>query len=86
MRQPGLEVKTQRRFRAITDSNHNLPVAENGLERNFEVEKPDTVYVGDITGIPTAEGWLYLAVRIDLYSRAGVGWALSARMTAEWVD
>jgi putative transposase len=86
MRQQGLEVKTRRRFRATTDSNHRQPVAENRLKRNFVVEKPDTVTVGDITFIPTAEGWLYLAVLIDLYSRKGVGWALSERMTAEFAD
>lgn len=86
MRQQGLEVKTRRRFRATTDSNHRPPVAENRLERNFAVEKPDTVYVGDITFIPTAEGGLYLAVLIDLYSRQVVGWALSERMAAELVN
>jgi putative transposase len=86
MRQHGLKVKTTWRFRATTDSHHHLPVAENRLKRHFEVEKPDRVTVGDITFIPTAEGWLYLAVLIDLYSRKGVGWALSERMTAEFVD
>lgn len=82
----GLKVKTRKRFRATTNSNHKLPVAENLLNRQFEVEQPDTVYAGDITYISTAEGWLYLAVLIDLYSRKVVGWAMSERMTATLVD
>ncbi len=61
-------------------------MAENHLDRHFEVKEPDQVYVGDITYIPTAEGWLYLAVLIDLYSRMVVGWAMSARMTMDLVD
>lgn len=56
------------------------------LERKFTVDTPDTVYVGDITYIPTREGWLYLAVVIDLFSRAVVGWAMSSRMTADLVN
>ena len=85
MRRQGLEAKARRRFKATTDSRHTLPVADNHLNRNFEVKEPDRVYVGDITYIPTAEGWLYLAVLIDLYSRMVVGWAMSARMTADLV-
>ncbi|EGW55810.1 IS3 family transposase [Candidatus Endoriftia persephone] len=53
------------------------------MDRQFLVAQPDTVYVGDITSIPTDEGWFYLAVLIDLYSRAVVGWAMSDRMTAQ---
>jgi len=86
MRRQGLEAKARRRFKATTDSRHFLPVAENHLNRKFEVGKPDRVYVGDITYIPTAEGWLYLAVLIDLYSRMVVGWAMSARMSADLVN
>jgi putative transposase len=86
MRQQGLEVKTRRRFRATTDSRHFRPVAENRLARQFKVEHPDSVYAGDITFIPTTEGWLYLAVLMDLYSRRMVGWALSERITTELVD
>lgn len=85
MKQQGLESKSQRKFKATTNSNHDRPVAPNLLDREFLVEQPDTVYAGDITYIPTEEGWLYLAVLIDLYSRAVVGWAMSERMTAPLV-
>ena len=83
MKLQGLESKSKRKFKATTNSKHGRPVAPNLLEREFMVEQPDTVYAGDITYIPTAEGWLYLAVMIDLYSRAVVGWAMSKRITAE---
>jgi putative transposase len=85
MRQQGLRCKTRRRFRATTNSNHNLPVAPNHLNRQFQVAVPDRVYVGDITYVATGEGWLYLAVYLDLYSRQVVGWAMSAWMTADLV-
>lgn len=83
MKQQNLESKSKRKFKATTNSKHNHPVAPNLLDRKFQVEQPDTVYVGDITYISTDEGWLYLAVLIDLYSRAVVGWAMSDRITAE---
>ncbi len=83
MKQQGLESKSKRKFKATTNSNHGRPVAPNLLDREFRVGQPDTVYAGDITYIRTDEGWLYLAVMIDLYSRAVVGWAMSERMTAE---
>lgn len=83
MKQQGLESKSKRKFKATTNSNHGRPVAPNLLDREFLVDQPDTVYAGDITYIPTDEGWLYLAVLIDLYSRAVVGWAMSERMTAQ---
>ena len=82
MKQQGLESKSKRKFKATTHSKHGRPVAPNLLDREFLVDQPDTVYVGDITYIPTDEGWLYLAALIDLYSRAVVGWAMSERMTA----
>lgn len=85
MKQQGLESKSRHKFKATTNSNHNRPVAPNLLAREFEVDKPNTVYVGDITYIATAEGWLYLAVWIDLYSRAIVGWAMSERINAQLV-
>lgn len=85
MRQAGLRCKTRRRFRATTNSNHTLPVAPNRLDRQFQVAEPDRVYVGDITYVATGEGWLYLAVFLDLYSRQVVGWAMSAWMTADLV-
>lgn len=83
MKQQGLESKGKRKFKATTNSNHGRPVAPNLLDRAFRVEQPDTVYAGDITYIQTDEGWLYLAVLIDLYSRAIVGWAMSERMPAQ---
>ena len=83
MKQQGLESKSKRKFKATTNSNHGRPVAPNLLDREFLVDQPDTVYAGDITYIPTNEGWLYLAVLIDLYSRAVVGWAMSERITAQ---
>ena len=83
MKQQGLKSKGQRKFKATTNSNHGRPVAPNLLDRAFRVEQPDTVYAGDITYIETGEGWLYLAVLIDLYSRAIVGWAMSERMPAQ---
>lgn len=85
MRQQGLRCKTRRRFRATTNSNHSLPVAPNRLDRQFQVAAPDRVYVGDITYVATGEGWLYLAVFLDLFSRQVVGWAMSAWMTADLV-
>jgi len=83
MKQQGLESKSKRKFKATTNSNHGRPVAPNLLDREFLVDQPDTVYAGDITYIQKDEGWLYLAVLIDLYSRAVVGWAMSERMTAQ---
>ena len=83
MKQQGLKSKSKRKFKATTNSNHDRPVAPNLLNREFLVDQPDTLYVGDITYIPTEEGWLYLAVLIDLYSRAVVGWSMSERMTAQ---
>lgn len=73
MVEQNLEVKTKRKFKPTTDSNHGQAVAPNGLDRQFEADQPDTAYVGDITYIWTAEGWLYRAVVIDLFSRAVVG-------------
>ena len=68
-----------------TDSKHSKPLFENKLDRQFEVGKPDIAYVSDITYINTQEGWLYLAVVIDLFSRKEVGWSMSSRMKAELV-
>jgi putative transposase len=86
MKLQGLESKVKRKFKATTNSNHGRPVAPNLLDREFQVDQLDTVYAGDITYIPTAEGWLYLAVMLDLCSRAVVGWAMSERMTAQLVN
>jgi transposase InsO family protein len=86
MKQQGLESKSKRKVKATTNSDHSRPVAANLLDREFRVECPDSAYAGDITDIQTDEGWLYLAVLIDLYSRAVVGWAMSKRMMAQLVD
>jgi transposase InsO family protein len=70
MEEENLQVQTRRKFKATTNSNHDKPIVPNLLEREFIVTTPDTVYVGYITYISTHEGWLYLAVVIDLFSRA----------------
>lgn len=85
MRNAGLYAKAARRFRITTDSSHTKEVAPDLLERNFRVEAPDRVYVGDMTYLWTEQGWLYLAVWIDLYSRLVVGWALGKRLDAALV-
>lgn len=86
MKEAELICKTKRKFKATTDSKHSKPVALNLLERNFTVDQPNHCYVGDITYIPTDEGWLYLATVIDLYSRKIVGWSMSNNMKAELVN
>lgn len=82
----GLACKTKRKFKATTNSSHTLPIAENRLKREFTVAQPNQVYVGDITYISTQEGWLYLAIVIDLYSRQVVGWSMAERMQATLVN
>jgi putative transposase len=73
------------KFRHTTDSNHSRPVAENVLARQFDPTRPNEVWVADITYIPTREGWLYLAVVEDLYSRMVVGWSMDSTMTSRLV-
>ena len=73
----GIEAKRKRRFRVTTQSRHSFPIAANVLARRFTVDRPDRIWVGDITFIPTQAGWLYLAVLLDLYARRVVGWAMS---------
>ena len=68
MKVHGIVGKAKKNFKATTNSKHTLPVAENLLNRNFKAAKPNTTWVSDITYIPTGEGWLYLAVILDLYS------------------
>lgn len=85
MAEKALAVKSQRKFKTTTDSTHGQAVAENVLDREFEVAQPDQCYVGDITYIWTTEGWLYLAVVIDPFSRAVVGWSMSRWLKAELV-
>jgi len=82
----GLACKTKRKFKATTNSKHNLPIAPNHLDRQFTVAQPNQTYVGDITYIHTQEGWLYLAVVIDLYSRQVVGWSMAEHMRAKLVN
>jgi transposase InsO family protein len=76
MREQGIRGKTPKRFVRTTDSKHRLPVAENILGRNFEPDGPNEVWCADVTYIPTGEGWLYLAVVEDLFSRMIVGWSM----------
>lgn len=85
MRDHAIRARGKRKFKATTDSNHGLPVSDNLLNRAFLQDRPDRVWTGDITYIATQEGWLYLAVVIDLFSRQVVGWALSERMTRQLV-
>ena len=77
--------RTARKFRNTTDSNHALPVADNVLDRQFDPTGPNEKWVGDITYIPTREGWLYLAVIEDLYSRKVVGWSMADHMESRLV-
>jgi transposase InsO family protein len=85
MKKNGIHAKTKKKFKATTNSKHNLPVAENLLDREFTVAEPSKAWVGDITYIATEEGWLYLSTWIDLCSRKIVGWSMSSRMTADIV-
>jgi len=86
MKSLGLKVNMKRRYKNTTDSNHNLPIAPNLLNRDFYASAPDTKYVGDITYISTGEGWLYLATVIDLYSRKVVGWSMDDTMKVSLVN
>jgi putative transposase len=85
MQQIGLKAKTKRRFRVTTNSRHSYPPADNLLQRNFTAQRPNQVWVSDITFIRTREGWLYLTVFIDLFSRSIVGWATSSSLGHEMV-
>lgn len=85
MREEGLRAKAAKKFKATTNSKHSQPVAPNTLNRDFSATAPNQKWVGDITYIWTEEGWLYLAVVIDLFSRKAVGWSIQSRMTAELV-
>jgi len=85
MRAHGLSAKTRRRYKATTDSAHSLPLADNVLDREFEQDSPDGVWLADITCIWTLEGWLYLAVVLDAFSRKVVGWSMDRRMPARLV-
>jgi len=81
MKENGWRSKVVRKYRATTNSSHNLPVAENMLNRQFEASRPNEKWVSDITYVATDEGWLYLAAILDLCGREIVGWAMDSRMT-----
>jgi transposase InsO family protein len=85
MKEAGIHVKSRKKFKVTTDSNHAKPVFDNRLNRDFAPGGQNQAYVQDITYLWTQEGWLYLATVIDLYSRRVVGWSMSSRMTAQLV-
>jgi putative transposase len=85
MKAAGVSVKRRKKYKVTTNSNHKQPVFDNVLTRDFATQQPDQAYVSDITYIWTQEGWLYLAVVIDLFSRKVVGWSMSSSMTAQLV-
>lgn len=85
MREAGVKTKRRRKYKVTTQSNHKLPVFENVLNRKFMTMAPNVAYVSDITYIWTEEGWLYLAVFIDLFSRRVVGWSMDSRMKSKLV-
>lgn len=86
MQQHGIRARGKRRFRiTTTDSRHSLPIAPNLLNRNFTAAAPNQAWTGDITYIPTGEGWLFLAVVIDLFSRRVVGWSMQPEMRSSLV-
>jgi putative transposase len=85
MQENGIKAKHKRRFKVTTDSKHNLPIAPNLLDRNFTPSAPNQVWTSDITYLWTNEGWLYLAIVLDLFNREVVGWSLKPRMTADIV-
>ncbi|MEY8712106.1 IS3 family transposase [Mangrovibacter phragmitis] len=83
LRRQGLRAKASRKFRPVSYREHGLPVSENLLKQDFSASGPNQKWAGDITYLRTDEGWLYLAVVIDLWSRAVIGWSMSSRMTAK---
>jgi len=85
MKDHGIRAATAKKFRVTTESNHSHSVAENVLDREFQQENPDCVWLADITYVWTCEGWLYLACVLDTYSRKIVGWSMNNRMTKDLV-
>ena len=83
MRRHGIRARCRRRFRTTTDSNHTFPLAPNLLARRFTAPAPNRVGLADITYVPTEEGWLHLAVVLDLFARKVVGWAMAPTMPQE---
>ena len=86
MKEEGIKAKRVKKSKRTTDSRHNLPVAENVLARDFKATRPDEVWASDITYVWTLEGWLYLVVFLDLYSRLVVGWAVSESLETWFVE
>jgi len=80
MRMNGIQARRRRRYKVTTQSQHDHPVAPNLLKREFTAERPNQVWLTDITYVPTAEGWLYLAAVLDLFSRQIVGWSMGSRL------
>ena len=85
MRDNGIAARAAKKFRCTTDSDHDLPVADNLLDRQFDPASPNEAWVADITYIPTREGWLYLAAVEDLYSRMVVGWSMANHVESRLV-
>jgi transposase InsO family protein len=85
MREADVRVRHRKKFKVTTNSDHKQPIFPNLVERQFDVEQPDTVYASDITYVWTQQGWLYLAVVLDLFSRRVVGWSMNKRMNAQLV-
>ena len=85
MREADVQARQRKKYKVTTNSNHQQPVFDNLLNREFDVAQPDQVYASDITYVWTQEGWLYLAVVIDLCTRKIVGWSMSSRMKAKLV-
>jgi len=86
MKANGIHSKVTKKYKATTNSNHNLPVADNILNREFSADQPNQKWVSDITYIHTREGWLYLAGVMDLYGCRLVGWAMANHMRTELVS
>lgn len=80
MKKSNIQAKTRKKFKVTTDSKHNHPVHKNALNREFNIHEPNLRWVSDITYIPTSEGWLYLSVIMDLFSRKIIGWSMDSRM------
>ena len=85
MKHNEIQARRRKRYKTTTDSKHQLPIAANLLEQQFTSQEPDEVWVSDITYISTGQGWLYLCVFIDLYTRSVVGWSIAPHMKAELV-
>jgi len=85
MRENNIRAKHKRKFKATTDSRHHLPIAPNLLKQDFSADRPNQIWTADITYCWTQEGWIYLAVVLDVFSRKIVGWALDKRMTRQLV-